>query len=344
MEDWRPFYNKAVAAPEPRQRLTLLQEGEARFESDVEALLVFRVQMSHSALEIDQPELGLASMLWALQTLDKNPNLSRYLQWMLHLLSWLTNAIQEYPQITLAQRDTILNEYGKRLLQAGYSPRGFVETHSIAASYAGFLKEALHLRLKAQEMPLDKMCNDLAIAVNCLVYLYYQLGNWEETLRTAEPIISGAIKNDVVPRWTYPMIAKAYFKNGDREKGFQYTNRGIRAIEGRDDFEVASELMEDCALIGLTDGGIDLLERHYRLLELSRPLSKYRFYASATLVLNTADRDQQLKIAPSFLEEHKLANNRIGTLLDYFSSQADSLGKAFNERNGNTHWTDYFKQ
>jgi hypothetical protein len=89
------------------------------------------------------------------------------------------------------------------------------------------------------------------------------------------------------------------------------------------------------------------MERRIGCLSLTRPLRKYRFYASAVLLLKPAleiNPDLQLRLPESFLTENDLKDTRAETVLTYFSSQADILGKAFNKRNGNTHWTDYFLQ
>jgi hypothetical protein len=52
--------------------------------------------------------------------------------------------------------------------------------------------------------------------------------------------------------------------------------------------------------------------------------------------------DLQLRFSESVIAENGLKDNRADTALADFSLKADALGKAFNQRNGNTHWTDYY--
>jgi hypothetical protein len=341
------LYYRCLQTEQPWERLGLIQEGERMAEADEESLFSFRMLLANTGFDVDKPELSLAAFTWCLYTFDHNRNLSHHLHWMLMKFKSVVWSLNFYPQTTLKQLDDISEEFRTRLLRAGYSARSYYELRSDLAIDSGRLEEAVALIEVWRRMRKDVLSSNDASEANKLVYVYSYARQWETAIEISEPLRRGVLRSDTIPNHTYSMIAKSYIKLGDLDQGLYYAHEGVLATEGSLEYlEETYELMEDFALLGRYGSGIELMERRMSWLKLvGDPFDRYRFYASALMLLKPAlkeNPDLQLRLSTAYLQENHLKDNRADTLLQYYEKEAHTLGTAFNRRNGNTHWTDYF--
>ncbi|MGG4144413.1 hypothetical protein ABEW34_14915 [Paenibacillus algorifonticola] len=341
--DFEDLMDQAYDLPPGAAKLEVLEAAVriADAEGDVENAFEARGEIVETAIFHGYPLKAIIAFSWQLGQSDQEPDNydSSDLMWS---YKWIVGNISNFPEIPMSQIQELVEDLGKRYKEHGYSRRTYLYYRSRLALSHGKLNEAKDFLEQMMKVDRDYMTDCIACEQNHIVELYAQLGEDEQALKAAEPILSGKMKCAEVPHITLPHLLSPLLRQGSSEEAQKLHTKGYRLVKGKRD------LLDSVAqhIHYLTDvnpaKAVEVVELHLAfILDHENPYEVMRFNLFTARLLKkliNEGSEVKLRLPASFLTVHE--DTSLPALAAHFEALALSAAKRFDARNGNDYYSN----
>ncbi|MDR2653099.1 MAG: hypothetical protein LBC68_12470 [Prevotellaceae bacterium] len=331
-----------VRSPYEKVKLIKKAINIADAHNDIEWGFDLRKQIIEAEKNTSSCIEGLPAFAWLLETYEHHPELCKESDFMLEY-KWMIQAARRNANVSMQQFESIVEDYKTRLLLNDFSLHSYYTAKAqMAFQQQKFdeAKEYLDLR-KTEER--DDLSSCIACEIHDLVEYELLTGDISDAITTGADIFSGkehcryipfqtvCITLNILDKYGYDDSANQLFKIADfslkKMQNIDMSNIGyigylIFFLTGRDKSK-AWELFEKYLNWSLN------CEDYYNFQFSSGALSLFK--GSGTYSLNVSSEIPWYK--PSGIYE-------LPELYDYYKNQAATLAAKFDDRNGNTNFTD----
>jgi len=355
-------------SPPGRDRNGLLELAinEADTLGDAECGFDLRMQLIETCFFDGTSDRGIAAFAWCLKHCDRNPrpNLTYTILWR---YKWVLIALQWLPQISIAKILEMIDDMGERATKAGYGPR---PVHYLRWNT---LTEAGDFEAAAKEMKLwrsakkDGLQDCAACEMNSEVEYLSRRQFDEQTLECAEPILRGRFSCAEVPELTLGHLIRPLMRLGRFEEAEKHAVRGYRMVTKNEDYILPiSQYLLLATATNEWSRAVRIFTRHAEWSLITGMIGR-RFYfnAAAAAFLEKLANEKRVPVemidaaddAPKKRRSHRrlrlTANHPcyrpddrydIGQLAEWYRHEAHQLAAQFNQRNGNTHYSEWIEE
>jgi hypothetical protein len=317
--------------------------------------LEFDARMTYirQAVFLNQDQEVIAMFPWFLNECDSKDNYSKYLQ-VLWTFKWVINSVTDFPAISLAKIEGLLQEFERRFEEYGTGDRVINYFKAQLESQLGNVEKSLEFA--ADYFSATKTCildDCAACEPNNISRVYLVAEQYDRMMDCIKPILDGELTCHVVPHTTFPKAAYASMRTGAWEKAAHYIQSTYKYLdfETPDAYE-ASVLMLYHACKKEFLKGRNLIQKQLAFA-LKTPSSGevYDFHFSCALFMQaylasgeeTIVLDVEIKKA-NFVLPQEGNKYSVFALQEWFEMEAYRHGRLLDTRNQNTFLTDYFKK
>lgn len=323
-------------------RVSLLEAAvnEADSLADVERGYETRMELIHSATFSGYHEKALVAFAWCLSQADEDPQRfdEESLLWQ---YKWVLDSIPAFPQVTREQIARMQQDFERRLLRLGYSPRPAYYLRWSNAMRMGRWEELSGDVEQWRSAPRDDLADCLACECNKCVELCVRRGQDEAALHEAAPILDGRQSCAEIPHVTLAILLRPLLRLKRLDQAARLHRQGYRLIATNREFagRIAEHLLFLVRARKL-EKAARLFERHLPwALETANLDNRFLFYSAAELFLESAEAGKRWPNACRHLPD-ELAGLDSAGLADWFRSQAADLAAQFDRRNGNAYYAE----
>ncbi|WP_338553118.1 hypothetical protein [Paenibacillus sp. KS-LC4] len=334
--------DQAYGLPPGAAKLEVLEAAVrmADAEGDIENAYEARGEIVETAIFHGYPLKAIIAFSWQLGQCDQDPEDfdSSDLMWS---YKWIVGNISNFPEVPMTQIQELVEDLGKRYKEHGYSRRTYLYYRSRLALSHGRLEEAKDFLEQMMKVERDYMTDCIACEQNHIVELYAQLGEDEQALKAAEPILSGKMTCAEVPHITLPHLLFPLLRQGSHTEAQKLHTKGYRLVKGKRD------LLDSVAqhIHYLTEvnpaKAVEVVELHLAfILDHENPYEVMRFNLFTARLLKklvNEGSDVKLRLPASFLAAH--ADMSLPALAAHFEALALSAAQRFDTRNGNDYYS-----
>ncbi|KQO15773.1 hypothetical protein ASF12_27525 [Paenibacillus sp. Leaf72] len=336
--DFEDLMNQAYDLPPGAAQLEVLEAAVrlADAEGDIENGFYARHQIVKTAGFHGFPLKAIIAFSWQLGQYDQNPEEydGRSLLWR---YKWIIGTISNFPEIPMSQIQELLEDLGKRYKEHGYSNRTYLYFRSRLALDHGKLDEAKDYLQQFMKAFRDHMSDCIACEQHYIVMLYSRLGEDEQALKAAEPILSGNMKCAEVPHITLPELLLPMQRLNLHEEAKKAHTKGYRLVKGkRDLLESVAQHIEYLTATKPAKA-IEAVELHLAFaLDHENPYEVMLFNLCTARLLKKLVQEGSnvmLRLPASFLAAHE--DTSLPALAAYFENLATAAAQRYDARNGN---------
>jgi len=325
--------------------VALLQEAERLAEGNEALLFTVRLELCRHAVFAGRPQVALVAFTWCLQAFDRNPNFANRINPLLWRYKYVVHSLPEFPQISRDQMRISIGDMQQRLKRGGYSARTGLYLENKIALLCGDTAAARELTSSWPDLKRDDISDCHACEIDTDVHIRCFIGEYQECLDRAEPLLNGKLACTEVPHITLPHVAQAYFRLGNAKKAKETAAEALRLAGAHPNLLPArARVLELYVMMRQWSAGLTLLERELPSLERAESaLDKMRFKLAAAALLEhvlRADPGAALHLSDAFIKENNLPNPRAQALFEWLSPDVTKSIAAFDTRNGNTYFHD----
>ncbi|MFD0747748.1 YbjN domain-containing protein [Phytohabitans flavus] len=277
---------------------------------------------------------------WCLAAYDRDPSMfeewdGEQLRWY-H--KWAVATLRSTPRVGLAQTQAALDDMERRFKAGGHSMQTIYNLRCKIADHIGDEGEARKWFELWRTAERDENSDCAGCDPSRQAELLAGWGEWEESVRTVEPVLSGVLGCAEQPEKALEAVLMPYLKLGRYEEAAKAHVRAYRRHRHeRDAFPFLPEHMRFCVLTGNADRAVDILAEHLGWLD--RPYdeaSAMEFAAAGALVCRLAASTGRIVHRPAF-ESRAAADLTLEQLGAELAAQAREIASQFDARNGTDH-------
>ena len=325
-------------------RLRIIKKAIAAADEaqDAHWRFVFRHRYVHESIFESDALDALVVFPEMLAVFDENPDTQEE---YLHDLMWdfknvLCN-LPNFPQVSLSQMEELLNDYGERCKKYGYTQRTVKYLREKHSYDTGNLLLLAEYGTYAQE-GTDELQDCPACEANWNVQCELLRGNREKAEQLSQPLFNRELHCAEVPEETYAVWVDYLQKQGDYHAAQRYAKRLYPMVRGRIELlDCIADLLRFYAKFDRHTGGNIFRRELNNYLTCRDLMHKMEFAMSAYHLFNNMESEDITLILPRefpmFNEEHHYVS---AELSKYFYDEAAALAARFDERNGNSYYTD----
>lgn len=332
----------------PREKANLLKEAIriADENEDVEWAMELRLNLIYelNLLSEDVEEIVVFSKI--LDDYENNKDLVDEYE-LLWKYKWIWVCALDVPEIPKEQVEAIGEDYKARILQNGYSLRSYYQCKAMMYIRVKQYEEAKEcFDRMLDERPDELSCE--ACEMNFMLDYYLETGRFEEAYRRAQPLISRQVTCFEANLRAYMKLAFYAQKAGKPEIAADMCARAEEALVGREKDEyillylglfVAYHFMIN------PERGWEYAERCISWSLRTNRHKRYRFSCDMVEALKYESRPQvRLSLPVEFPMYHSDGVYSVDELRGYFYRQAEELAGKYDNRNGNSGYTDRLKE
>ena len=294
-------------------------------ENDVEAGYEARDMLMDATYDLGMPKKQLMAFAWMIKQfeaeeiyIDEDDLMWKY--------KWVALSIVDFPEISKAQIDHLLDDMKQKYLGFQYSLKPYYKIRTMMAMSMGEPEEVTRLRAEWQAAKKDHMNDCIACETNDEVYFQFYHGDFQKAVDKAKSLISGRQKCEEVPHLTNGVLALAFWQLGNVEaaaerfkKGYKLTKSKAEFLNANADFIqylTASEQWQEAEKVAQAELKV--------LPESENKFRQFRLYAAIAVLLQAA-------------QKQGVAMN-VGMDLQAALQHAQQAASAFDERNGNAYY------
>ncbi|MDR0726385.1 MAG: hypothetical protein LBF59_10330 [Prevotellaceae bacterium] len=330
----------------PNDKIALLKQAInlADAHNDVEWGFDLRLDLIRDEKETSRCDESLPAFTWILDAYDKNPEQLDE-EGFLWEYKWMLGSVRRNRLISLEQIDSIAEDFKTRLLRNGYSLRPYYTTKAHLALFLNNLEDARkYIDLRNQEVR-DEMSNCRACELDDDVELELRLGNFEKALTVGNSMLTKKVTCVHMPFSCYCTCVKYFQKAGDMTKAYEYFQKAEADLTNLSDTSQISEI--GILIRFLTDYDREkawtFFESHAHWNLNSEDYLDFLFSVSV-LPLLASEAGKVLNINPS-LEWYREDNTYdLKEVYNFYYEKAKALSEQFDERNGNSYFSEQFAE
>jgi hypothetical protein len=351
MSDYRQeveeLLSRANAIPFSLARVSLTEEAVRLADLHEDVKLGFRVRQEHieSTIFAGQTDQAIVAFSWCLAQFDHNQQQFPAFT-LLWQYKWVACNLTEFPHVSREQIEGMLSDMGLRYDRQGASPSTIWKLRRDVAVDMGDRATAEMAHHEYQKYPRDQLSDCRACELDSHIDYYSFLGNDEQSVAQAKPILEGRASCAEVPHRTYPKLLLPLLRLGRGEEAMRYHRRGYQMIAGNGAkfIRATARHLQWLALTGNFPKGISVLEKELAAaLQTVCPGWRFDFFLATQLLLELlAESGRQtvkLRLPDSFPARTDTGRYGLTVLHGWFTGQLNALAAQFDARNGN----DYFR-
>lgn len=317
--------------------------------------LEFDARMTYirQSVFLNQDQEVIAMFPWFLNECDSKDNYHKYLQ-VLWTFKWVINSVTDFPAISLAKIEDLLQEFERRFEEYGTGDRVINYFKAQLQSQLGNIDQSLEFAEAYFSDHKSCMLDDCAACQpNNISRVFLVAEQYDRMMECIQPILDGKLTCHVVPHTTFPKAAYASMRTGAWEKAAHYIQSTYQYLdfETPDAYEASVLLLYHACKQEFLKGR-NLIEKQLAFV-LKSPSSGevYDFHFSCalfmqaylasgedTIILNVEHKRDNF-VLPA--EGNKYA---VSALQKWFEAEANRHGRLLDTRNQNTFLIDYFKK
>lgn len=329
IEQFESLMERANSLPYGDMKVSLLEEAVRLADTYQDTLRGYdaRMELTAAAIHSGKPEKAFVSFSWCLNQFDSDPmqHDAHKLMWY---YKWIADDLISFPEITLEQIETVLNDLKKRFTEMGYNNRVYYQLRFLLAWHRGKFELAEQELTRWQAEMRDSISNCPACDLDLEIGFLLTLGRFKEAFEKAKPILKGDLNCQSVPHSTYSGFLLPLLKEGLWEEAQSFHEQGYRLIHGKQGFLSIYADHLKYLTIADPDKAMSCLENTCSEALSSRvPNTRFSYFLSAAILLDALDeRAQKLLRIPEYMNREWLWN------------QVYDLAKQFDERNNNAYF------
>lgn len=239
---------------------------------------------------------------------------------------WAVATLRSTPRVGLAQTRAALDDMERRFREGGHSMQTIYNLRCKIADHVGDREEAQRWFELWRTTDRDENSDCAGCDPSRQAELLAGWGEWEDALRTVEPVLNGVLGCTEQPEKALVTVLEPYMRLGRLDDAARAHVRAYRRHRfERDAFPFLPEHIRFCALTGNVDRALEILGEHLEWLE--RPFdeaSAMEFAAAGALACG---------LSPDTV----VAGRPAGDLGKELASQAREIAGQFDARNGTDH-------
>lgn len=297
-----------------------------------------RRELMQAAVFSGATEKLLTAFSWCLGKSDQDPDAFPEIN-LLWQYKWAIAHSYRYPQISLEQTRSMLDDFEMRLLRNHLSPRPATYLRMCFCSAVGQLEEAATHAERWQQEPRDYLADCEACEMDNHVDALFVMQRDELAIKIAKPLLDREVTCAEVPHKTYARLVFSAIRCGRDELAKDYHRIGLPMVAGNTDF-LPQNAQHAIYLIRLGDesSSLKIIERNLPWsLDTLESGDRLDFYVGALAVLRGGDSEQVELRLPSTHPLHDKSNRRYSRaeLARWFESEMNGLVAQFDARNQN---------
>lgn len=261
---------------------------------------------------------------------------------------WILLSMPQYPAISKQQIEAALHDLKKHYLNFGSNEKVFHQyaytlyQQNLGEAELGKLHYKKWIKFKKRD-PLDDC--PACILNRQITYLSEESGSLEESLRLAEPILSGKLRCKHVPKATYFRLILPVMQSGDQELCAHFVKQlGKQLSQSK---YAGNAYNAHALIIYFTKNGeyataIKWFEKYFTSAYAHKNMhARFFFYVAATYLFTHVNKDTiKLKLHSKSPFYNNSNTYQVPLLANRFDTESNHLATLFNKRNGN----DYFSR
>ncbi|MGG4775176.1 hypothetical protein ACLO87_11140 [Paenalcaligenes sp. Me52] len=291
-------------------------------DNDVEAGYEAREMLMDATYTLGMPKKQLLAFAWMIKQFeDKEIHIDEDdLMWK---YKWVALSIVDFPEISKAQIDNLLEDMKQKYLSFQYSLKPYYKIRTMVAMSMGEPEEVLRLRAEWQAAKQDHMNDCAACETNDEVHFQFYHNDHQAAVTKGKPLVSGRQRCGEVPHLTNGMLALSFWALGNKEaaqerfeRGYKLTKNQVEFLNTNADFILylmASDQWQEAENLATTELKI--------LPKSENKFRQFRLYAAVAVLLQAAKK--------------RGLSMDVGMGLDEALQHAQEAANAFDTRNGN---------
>lgn len=351
----------------------MMDHGEAR-EKAIKAELdkAIEQQDAHSALELYYVFMDEnffhgddynSTILFPEYTayFNKHPELHEEFQHdLMWSYKWIIGGIGNFPQLPLKQIENLFNQYIDFCKRFNYNLRSYYHKlinfmiHHIRTgdTFCGMTVQEAYKKFLLTKR--DDMSDCQACETDFEMTYYIEVEHdMEKALKKAKPILTGVLSCSEIPHVTYEELAHGYFRGKDIINAEKYARKSVRLML-RDYGEEAGLLQSKSICFGIlafTDPrkALTVMKKCLPYTVNNKNGSDMFYFNQAAYYLCSQLKEhevEKIRIRLPYRNEDIYQEDNIystSDLSEYFYDKAMELAEKFDQRNGNSIYTDMLK-
>lgn len=303
-----------------------------------------RLELISAAVFSGRTDLAMIAFSWVVAKNDADPE--RFeggnLLWK---YKWVLEGVSEYPSIPKSDIEKLFADMKRRYEADGSTLNAYWGIRRNVAMFAGDLDAALEANEQLQDTARDHLSNCHACVQDESVEYYAFIGDDEAALEAAKPIFRGKLTCGEVPERTYACVQLPLLRLGKPAEAMGHFKTGYRKINFNPKFlRHKAMFLMSLTLTDNLDRAMKLLDRHLpECFDSQPPLSQFEFLLGARLLCERLSQKGETALPiriPDKLAALKGQSVTVATFVDWLNPELVNLAKQFDDRNGNTHFTD----
>lgn len=209
--------------PSPDDKIALLKQAIqiADANHDLNWGFELRLELIRDEKDTSRCVDSFPAFSWILDTFDRDPDTFDEKEFLWEY-KWMLGSARRNSAISLAQIESIAEDYKMRLQRNGYSLRPYYTAKAHMAFFMGQLTEAKkYIELRDKELR-DDMANCRACELDDNIELELRLGNLEKALTVGNEVLSKKVTCAHMPFASYCACVKYFQKDGDLERAHEF--------------------------------------------------------------------------------------------------------------------------
>ncbi|MCP4520409.1 MAG: hypothetical protein GY827_01720 [Cytophagales bacterium] len=320
-------------------------------EKDVDMEFEARIGYMNSLYDSGDPELQLASFPPLLSLIDQYPNRFEHESAVYWFYKWVIGGVTSFDYISKDRILTLVEDMKRRYLTSGYGEK--VIDYFLQSIY--FDLGEMELSQKHREKWLSytepsEMDDCTACVINRNVWFHMALGEYEKSIEEAQPILDGTHTCGQVPKSTIPRVIFDYLFLGKLEECEELYKKGIEELNHDSaDLDEYGRFLVYLSIKKDFKNAHDIIENHFKYVwEYKSKKEIMIFYTSMLVYFRALEKEGKEYIKCEAL--HVTPVNRgedgylISDLINYFDIEQEKIIDLYNQRNGNNHYTVFYKE
>jgi hypothetical protein len=296
---------------------------------------------SHAAPRFENLFLCLA---WCLAVSDREPD--RFsAQRILWQYKWVATAAPEYAKVPRSVLDRIISDMDERFVRAGWGHRAGVHKRLQMHQLMGELDRAQALVARWRATPRDRGADCSACEASGLAELLADLGQDEQAIREARPIILGRLTCATVPHGTFGNLLLPLVRLHRLDQARDLYDRGRRLVASMENGGAlrAAPYLVYAAWAGDIDQARAILRaRLPEAVSFRSDHDRHRWFGHAAVALDLLSRHGHgtldLPCVPGFIDEPTVKTPQLAASC---RAVAHRHAAALDQRNDNTYAVDW---
>lgn len=294
----------------------------------------FYLSALQSAGRIDEAMMEFPKFL---SYYDRNPGGNEDIH-LLTAYKWVLYDARLFPQISKEKIKGLMSDFEGRLRRAGRSLRPLHQAQMNWAVTRGHAEEAARHFIEWQAAQRDSVSDCPACELHDRVGYLVHLGQDDEAIRAAAPLLKGDLKCSSVPDRTYGALLTPLLRIGRREEAVDLHWLGHRRIAGKRRYvDAAAQHLAFLVKAGELEEATRLFESFVPLaLEATTPFYRFTFLLSGWLLLErlcaAGSNAAGLNLPASLGGVPSGMGYDLHALRDWFRNRTQELAQSFDER------------